>query len=286
MTVLSRNPRATVKGATVVAWDGVAVGAWASVLEDADAIVHLAGKRVDTRPTARNIDELRQSRVYPVRAMGLAWQRAHNPPPVWIQLSSLAIYGNAGEAVLTERAPVPDAGYRQMVGVCRAWEAAFQEVARDVPRRVLLRPGITIGGRGDPATERLALLTRLGFGGPVGSGRQWVSWIGRRDAIAVLCRAIDDATMTGTYHVTAPDAVRNMEMMAAFRTALGKDWGVASPELLATIGAWVLGSDPALALTGRRGFPERLLASGFVFQERSFEATVREAIASSRLGTR
>jgi uncharacterized protein (TIGR01777 family) len=252
-----------------------------SELDGADAIVHLSGKRVDCRPTKRNLAELISSRVGPVRAIGQAWRQVPKPPPIWVQLSSLARYGDTGEAVIDEdTAPLAD-GPPQMVQVCTEWEAAFASVAKLVPRTVVLRAGIGIGGSGDPATERLMWLTRMGLGGKVASGQQWVSWVSLEDFMAVLVRAIDADTMVGVYHVTSPNPIRNREMMATYRSLVGRRFGLSSPAWVTQVGARLLGSDPALALTGRRAVPTRLLKEGYDFVMPDFEEAAALAVAAT-----
>ena len=181
VVILSRSANESVPGTRTVVWDAESVGAWADELDGADAIVHLNGRRVDVRATKRNIDELIASRVQPVRVVGEAIAACPNPPKVWVQSSSLAIFGNGGDAVLDEHSTPTGIGPREMVTVCLAWETAFRQASADMERTVLLRMGIGVGGRNDPATAKLAQLVRIGLGGRVGSGRQWVSWVGLED---------------------------------------------------------------------------------------------------------
>jgi hypothetical protein len=257
------------------------VGDWAGVLVDADVIVHLAGKRVDCRPTASNIDELISSREGTVRLVGEAISRLDDPPGVWVQLSSLAIFGDSDDTIIEESTPVPTSGIRQQVEVCQRWEAAYRQATSGLARTVLLRPAIGIGGNDDPATGQLARLARLGLGGTVGSGHQWVSWIAAIDFFKILNRAVTDTAMSGLYHLTAPNPVPNRELMAAYRKAVGRSFGMPSPAVVVKAGASLLGSDPALALTGRRCIPRRLLDEGYQFQVANIDDAVRLAVEAS-----
>jgi hypothetical protein len=278
VAVLTRGPSEEHDGWRAVHWDAQTVGAWASELEGADAIVHLNGRRVDTRATRRNIDELISSRVEPVRAVGEAIRACRTPPPVWVQSSSLAIFGEGGDAIIDERTTPSGIGPREMVTVCLAWEGAFRQANLGVERSVLLRIGIGLGGAGDPATERLAQIVRLGLGGRVGSGRQWVSWIALDDLLDVTLRAVDEPAMTGLYHVTSPNPVTNAEMMRVYRRLLGRRFGLPGPAIAARLAAPIMGSSASLALTGRRCVPRRLLDEGFAFNHPDFEATARQAL--------
>lgn len=278
VVVLTRGPGRRGDGYRKVTWDGCTVGAWGEELEGAQAVVHLSGRRVDTRATKRNVDDLISSRVQPVRVLGEALRACLAPPPTWVQSSSLAVFGDGGDAVLDEASTPTGLGPREMVTVCLAWEAAFHQATTDADRPVLLRMGIGLGGEGDPATAKLARLVRLGLGGPAGTGRQWVSWVGLDDLLAAMLRAVDDPSMRGTYHVTSPNPVTNAEMMAAYRRLLGRRVGLPAPALLAMAGAPLLGSSASLALTGRRCLPTRLLAEGFEFTQPAFEPAARHAL--------
>jgi len=168
VVVLSRGRRRSGDGWRTVAWDARSVGDWVEELEGADAVVHLTGRRVDTRATRRNIDDLISSRVEPVRVVGDAIRLCAAPPSVWVQSSSLAIFGDGGDEVIDESTTPSGLGPREMVTVCLAWEGAFHQASDGVERRVLLRMGIGLGGERDPATVKLANLVRLGLGGRVG----------------------------------------------------------------------------------------------------------------------
>lgn len=181
--------------------------------------------------------------------VGQAIETLNNPPTVWVQLSSLAIFGDSGDDVIDEATPVPATGPRQQVEVCRRWEQAFNEATIGVERTVLLRPGVAIGGDADPASRQLSLLARFGLGGKIGSGKQWVSWIASEDFFDVLFRAVTDESMSGLYHLTSPGPVQNRDLMAAYRRAAGRGFGIGAPAFVTTIVAWILGSDPGLALT-------------------------------------
>ena len=259
VVVLSRSPGPGPH--RQVAWDGVSVGPWAAELEGA-AVVNLAGAIVDRRPTRKGIELLTSSRVEPTTALREATRRLDAPVPVVVQASTLAIYGDAGDAVLEEGAPPAD-GPPQMAGVAKAWEAAA--VGTNAERTVVLRTGIVLDA-GTPAMDRLVWLTRWGLGGRIGDGRQWTSWIHVADWLAVVRHVLEPSSaLAGVGHATGPEPVTNRELMAALRRTLRRPTAPPTPRLLVRAGAVVLRTDPALALTGRRAVPRRLLDDGFVF---------------------
>ena len=245
-----------------VEWDGRSLGPWAEEL-DGSAVVNLAGELVDRRPTSANVELLTRSRVEPTRALVAASETVTRPVRVWVQASTLAIYGDAGEQLLDESAPAATEP-PQMAGVARAWEAAA-EGAR-TGHLVVLRTGIVLD-TDTPALDRLLWLARCGLGGRVGPGTQWVSWIHIDDWLAIVRSALDEESgLDGVVHATGPRPVRNAELTAALRKVVRRPAALPTPAPLVHLGAVLLRTDPALALTGRRAMPARLLAEGYEFQ--------------------
>lgn len=283
-----------------VEWDGRTVGPWAAELEGS-AVVNLAGELVDRRPTPANTELLTRSRVEPTRALVSASKALTVPVPVLVQASTLAIYGDAGDAVLTEESPPAD-GPPQMAGVARAWEAAARGAHSD--RTVVLRTGIVLDAD-TPALDRLLGLARWGLGGRVGSGRQWVSWVHVDDWLAIVREALSPGSelasggvdqsagvdrsagedrsgpvpLSGVVHATGPEPVRNADLMAALRRVLHRPAAPPTPELLVRLGALVLRTDPALALTGRRALPARLTRAGFRFEHPQLDEALADLLA-------
>lgn len=273
VVVLTRRPRPG--PFRQVEWDGRTVGPWSSELEGS-AVVNLAGELVDRRPTAANVDLLTRSRAEPTRALVEASVGLAEPVPVWVQASTLAIYGDAGDRVLDESAPPAD-GPPQMAGVAKAWEAAAS--GANAARLVTLRTGIVLDND-TPALDRLWSLARWGLGGRVGSGTQWVSWIHIDDWLAIVREMLlpGGPAVSGVVHATGPAPVRNADLMAALRRSVGRPAAPPTPRALVHLGAMLLRTDPALALTGRRAVPARLVEAGFRFQH----ADLDEALADLR----
>jgi uncharacterized protein (TIGR01777 family) len=258
VVVLTRSPRPGRH--RQVQWDGRTVQDWAAELDGA-AVVNLAGELVDRRPTKAGIALLTSSRVEPTRALAEAAARLDRPVPVWIQASTLAIHGDSGEQLLDEQSPPAD-GPPQMPGVAVPWERAAEGV--HAARTVVLRTSFVLD-RNTPALDRLVGITRCGLGGRVGSGRQWVSWIHIADWLGIVRWALDNP-VSGIVVASSPGPVRNAELMAELRRVLHRPPAPPTPALAVRLGALLLGSDPALALTGRRAHPARLLEAGFEFR--------------------
>lgn len=259
VVILSRSVT-RVRWGRQVHWDGRTVGPWASELSDA-ALVNLCGELVFRRPTPANIALLTRSRTEPTRALARACTGLDRPLPVLVQMSTLAIYGDAGEAVLDESAPPADEP-PQMAGVARAWEDAAAEIT--AARQVTLRTGIVFD-RDTPAFDRLTGFVRWGLGGRMGNGRQWISWLHVHDLCAIVRHCVDDPMLSGIVHATSPSPVRNSDLMATLRRTMGRTAGVPTPAPLVRVGSVFMRADPLLVLTGRRCVPKRLLDAGFEF---------------------
>jgi uncharacterized protein (TIGR01777 family) len=273
VVVLTRSPRPDLDLRQVV-WDGRTVGAWAAELEGA-IVLNLAGELVDRRPTPKNIELLRRSRVEPTQALVEASRTLSSPPALWLQMSTLAIYGDAGEDVVDEDHP-PAAGPPQMAGVARAWEHTVEGAKAE--RLVVLRTGIVLD-TGTPAFERLAKLTRFGLGGRVGSGAQWISWLHIDDFSSAVRFVTEASSLEGVVHVTSPNPVRNEQLMATLRSRMRRPWSPPTPTPLVHVGAWLMRTDPALALTGRRCIPRRLQEAGFEFRHPELDEAIAALLA-------
>lgn len=273
VVILSRGLPGATTHARTVHWDGCTLGAWTEELEGATAIINLAGRAVNCRHTAAHRREIVQSRINAVRVIDAALQRAIAPPTIWLQQSSLAIYGDPGERICAEDAPH---GTGFCVDVCHSWEGMLASVQSQV-RLVTMRCGFVLG-EGGAALKFPLMLARAGFGGALGSGKQYVSWIQLED----YCRAVawllanDDAR--GVYNLTSPNPVPNVEYHATLRKVLGKPWFPRIPAPIVRLGAPLLGTQDYLALHGRRCIPARLLAEGFAFKWPDVEDALRVSL--------
>ncbi|GAA4415042.1 TIGR01777 family oxidoreductase [Georgenia halophila] len=284
VVVLTRSPGRVGYGSAVVRelrWDGRTVGPWAAELRTtADggvAVVNLAGKLVDCRPTRANIAALRDSRVRATRALVQASRGLDEPVARWVQASTTAIYSDAGDQPLTESSPVPADGLPQMTGVAQPWEEAASGANTD--HLVLLRTSVVLDAH-TPALDRLMLLVRLGVGGTVGHGRQWFSWIHVADWLRIVRAALGlepGVDLPPGPVIAASDRpVRNSEMMAGLRRAAGRSVGIPTPAPLVHLGSVLLRTDPLLALTGRHTTSEVLAERAWEFRYPTFGAALAE----------
>jgi uncharacterized protein (TIGR01777 family) len=254
-------------------WDGKTPRAFVDDVFKGSILINLAGELVDRVPTKENIELLTSSRVEPTRVLA-EFSAKFGKPKLWLQMSTLAIYGDAGEMTLTEESPPAD-GPAQMAGVAKAWEAEVNPNLAD--RLVIMRTAVVLQPN-TPALSRLATITNLFMGGQVGNGRQWFSWIHYKDFLKAIDFLIKE-DIDGVVHLTSPEPVRNKDLMALLRKVLNKGFALPTPKIAITIGAWLFfRTDPQLALTGRRAIPKKLLGSGFSFDHPQLEESLKDLL--------
>ena len=273
VTLLTRSlkPRVPFEQAL---WNGRSVEeSWGKLLSGS-ILINLAGELVDRRPTRRNIALVKSSRTEPTLAL-VAAAKQHGKPALWLQSSTLAIYGDAGQRILDELA-APANGPEQMAGVAKAWERSVDSSRAN--RVVWMRTAVVLQAN-TPALNRLTNMTKMYLGGTVAKGTQWVSWIHMKDFLNAIDLLIADEGIDGPVHITSPNPVQNRDLMAALRSQLHRPWAPATPSILVKIGAWLLfRTDPALALTGRRAIPKRLVEHGFVFEHGELAEALKDLL--------
>jgi uncharacterized protein (TIGR01777 family) len=279
--VLSRAPHPTPW--RQVAWDSASIGPWVVELEHADVVINLAGRSVNCRYTPRNRKVILESRVRSTQVIGTAIARAAHPPKLWLQASTATIYAHRYDASNDERFgliggtedDVPDT-WRFSVDVALAWEQAAQARVRPHTRLVLLRSAMTMSPDRDGIFDVLLGLVRVGLGGSVGGGQQYVSWIHDQDFIRAITWLIEHDELAGAINLAAPVPLPQAEFMRILRAAWGMPLGLPATTWMAEIGALALGTETELILKSRRVTPGRLLQSGFDFQFPTWEAATQD----------
>lgn len=258
LTLLSRDPRrhrARLGGRVQLISRLAEISAQAPV----DAVINLAGEGIADRPwTAERKRVLRESRVTLTQDLVRWLGTRGTAPAVMISGSAIGWYGDQGDAALDEAA-APREEFTH--ALCAEWESAARPVTALGTRLCLLRLGVVLGRDGG-MLGRLLPAFRAGLGGRVGSGRQWLSWIGRDDVVAAIRRLLADASMQGVYNVTAPQPVTNADFTRALAAALRRPALVPVPALALRL---ALGEMSGLLLGGQKVLPARLQRAGFGF---------------------
>jgi uncharacterized protein (TIGR01777 family) len=261
VVILSRSPEKLSKEMKGVYWDGKTLGQWAKEIDGAQAVINLTGKNVICRYTPENINEIDSSRVNSVRVIDEAIGRCSKPPTAFIQVASLAIYGDRQDEILDESAC---SGQGIPVETCLKWERQFNSGNTPDTRRVLLRFGLALGKEAGVLLH-FGRFARWFLGGQVGNGKQYMSWIHLNDLNGIIRLAIELDEIVGVFNACAPEPVTNIEFMRTLRQELNRPWSPPVPTLAVNIGSWFMGVEPSLALTGRRCIPKRLNEFGFRF---------------------
>ncbi|MGH7971548.1 MAG: epimerase, partial [Limisphaerales bacterium] len=231
--------------------------------------INLAGKSVNCRYNARNRREILDSRVDSTRVLGEAIGRCARPPQVWLNASTATVYRHTFGAAWDESGETEasaEAKDRFSVEVAWAWEQALNDAASPRTRKVAMRMAMVLGLGKNSVFPVLCRLTKLGLGGRMGNGRQFVSWIHERD----FCRAVEwlisHNELEGPVNLVAPHPLPNAEMMRTLRQVCGVPFGLPASDWMLEVGAFLLRTETELLIKSRRVIPGRLVKTGFEFQ--------------------
>lgn len=274
--ILSRKHKADDENCRTVLWDGHTKGEWMNCLNDADLLINLCGKNVNCRYTKENKAEIINSRIIPTTLLGNVVEDMTNPPKLWINITSATIYRHAEDHPQDEESG--DIGYGFSIDVCRKWEEAFFETNTAFTRKIALRMGIVFG-RADGAFPRLLNLVRFGLGGKQGDGQQYVSWIHEQDAAKCTEWLMQHEELNGVINCTAPEPVKNAELMCTIRHAYGVTLGLPSPAWLLELGAIAIGTETELLLKSRWVMPKRLLDNDYNFLFPKADHAIRDLLS-------
>ena len=227
----------------------------------ADVIINLAGENVGRRWTRKRKARILDSRVQTTEAL------VNARPRTLISASAVGFYGPRGDEVLDESA---DGGSGFLAGVTRQWEAAAHR-ADSFARVVIFRFGVVLGRDGG-ALKQMMLPFRFGAGGPIGSGRQWTSWVDREDVFRAIEWAIDDPAVRGTYNITAPEPVRNRDFARALGRAMHRPSFLPVPGFALRLLFGEMADE--MLLGGQRVVPNRAMREGFSFRYPTLEASL------------
>jgi uncharacterized protein len=263
VAVLTRNP-SNVHAGRALPWSPASEGSWVEDVASADVVINLAGENVGGgRWTDARKERISQSRVAATTALVSAMARnpdkTNGRPRTLINASAIGFYGDRGDEPLDEDSP-PGTGF--LPDVTKRWEE-LARTAEPFARVVILRFGIVLAADGG-ALAKLLLPFRLGAGGPMGSGRQWMSWIDREDVLRMIEWSIDHHNISGVYNVTAPNPATNRDFAKALGRVLHRPAILPTPAFALRL---ALGAEMAdeMLLSGQRVLPKRATKEGFTF---------------------
>jgi hypothetical protein len=294
VTVITRGPY-TAPWQTVH-WDGLTLGPWVETLEGADVCIHLSGRSVNCRATARNRRELYDSRIGPTRLLHQAFACLVNPPRLWMNASTATIYRHSldkamdeatgeigGNELISPRRRAPEK-WNWTVELVKDWESAFFGAATPRTRKIALRTALVFSPAPGSVFATLSHLVRAGLGGTQGNGHQLVSWMHESDYARALEFLMNHEDIDGPVNLSAPHPLPNREFMAALREAWEMPNGLPAPAALLKIGMFFLRTEPELVLKSRYVVPGRLLDAGFQFEFPTWPEAAADLVRQWRKG--
>jgi uncharacterized protein (TIGR01777 family) len=274
LIALTRSPQ-TDDIARWVVWDGRSLGDWASEIDGADAVIHLAGDPIASgRWTPAKKARIRQSRLQGTAAIVAAIERADRRPKVLISGSAIGFYGARGPERVTE-ADGPGSDF--LAQVCLEWESAARLAAVYGVRLVLLRTGIVLSAHGGALAKMLPVF-KLGLGGAIGSGKQGFPWIHLDDEVGLIRWTLANAAVDGPLNATAPEPVSNAAFTKALNQALGKPGFLPVPALGLKL---ALGEQADMLLSGAFVHPQKALDLGYAFRFPTLPAALADVLGQA-----
>ena len=263
IVILTRSPQQASNRfpqAEIVGYNPLKSGEWQATISGCDAVINLAGEPIaEKRWTPDQKQVMLESRKLGTEKIVEAIAQATVKPPVLINASAIGYYGTSETSKFDETSP---AGTDFLAQVCTAWEAAAQAATVSGTRVVILRLGIVLGENGGVLGKMLAPFSAF-VGGPIGSGKQWFSWIHRDDVVKLIIAAITDPQIEGVYNATAPNPVTMETFAQTLGTVMSRPSWLPVPNFALEA---LLGEGAIVVLQGQQVIPTQTLAQGFEFQ--------------------
>jgi uncharacterized protein (TIGR01777 family) len=267
-------PTAVFPNVEIVAYSPLESGNWQRSISGCDAVVNLAGAPIaESRWTPERKQEISDSRKIGTRKIVEAIAQANPKPTVLINSSAIGFYGTSETATFEESAK-PGSDF--LAQVCQDWENEAERVKSSGVRLVILRTGIVLGMGG--AIAKMLLPFRMFAGGPIGSGRQWFSWIHRDDLVSLILQALTQTDMAGTYNATAPNPVRMAELCQALGQVMNRPSWLPVPDFALEA---LLGDGAQVVLQGQQVLPKRTELSGFKFAYSTVKPALEEILSQT-----
>jgi uncharacterized protein (TIGR01777 family) len=258
-----------------VQWDPMRATVDVAGLGGVDVVIHLSGAGIaDCRWTEERKQLLRSSRIDTTRVLVDSLSRLKQKPRVLIVASAIGYYGTRGDEILTESSIN---GTDFLALLCRDWEAEASRAAAMGLRTIMLRTGVVLSGKGG-ALPRMLTPFKLGVGGRLGSGQQWMSWIAIEDVVGIIRHAIANEQVSGSVNVVAPNPVRNEEFTRLLAGMLHRPAIFPAPAFVLRLAMGEMAD--AVLLSSDRVMPERMLAAGYKFRFEILEPALRAAVLS------
>ncbi len=261
------------RGSSSIHWDDNE--AMVAAIDNAEMVINLAGKPINTRFTESNKEELVSSRVNTTLSIGKAISQCANPPSTWFNASGAHIYGTKDQKAFTEADPLDDEFFPAVMA--QKWEDALEQCKLPKTRKVALRISIVLGKDGGVLQPYL-MLSKLLLGGKHGSGQQKFSWLHLEDFFEIILFVHQNKNINGPINLCSPEVVSNAELMQTIRKCLGVPFGFPAPAFGIKIGASMMGIEPDLILSSLSVYPQKLIQAGYQFRYPKLKDALAEII--------
>ena len=273
--VIALTRRASFSPLETITWDLDQGRFDASALEGVDAVVHLAGEPVAKRWNQARKNAIRQSRVRGTKLLVEGLKSLKNPPKLLVSASAVGFYGDGGDTELDESAP-PGEGF--LSDVCHEWEKATMEALGLGIRAVCMRTGIVLSTQGG-ALGQMLLPFKLGLGGPLGSGKQWMPWIHIDDIVGAFRYVMANDDLVGAVNGTSPNPATNADFTKALGRALHRPAVLPVPAFGLKL---LFGEMAQILLEGQRALPKKLLFTGYEFKYPDLSSALEDVIGQRK----
>ncbi len=276
--VLTRNPNKAQKVFPASAYSQLEIvqytpqesGEWQKSISGCDAVVNLAGEPIAERWSPQQKQAIMSSRQIGTRKLVEAISTAEQKPQVLVSGSAIGYYGTSETAAFVENSP---AGNDFLAQVCQSWEAEAQKVTELGVRLVILRLGIVLADGG--ALGKMIGPFKMFAGGPIGSGKQWFSWIHRDDLVNLIVQAINQIDMSGVYNATSPHPVRMNKLCQTLGEVMNRPSWLPVPDFVLEV---LLGDGAIVVLEGQQVLPQKTQSTGFNYQYADLKPALVEII--------
>jgi uncharacterized protein (TIGR01777 family) len=265
-------PKSAFPSVEIVAYTPTESGDWQGAVSGCDGVVNLAGEPISERWTPAHKQSILNSRKLGTRKIVEAISQANPKPQVLVNSSAIGYYGTSETATFDETSPP---GNDFLAQVCQEWESEAEKVKSAGVRLVILRTGIVLGLGG--AIAKMLMPFKLFAGGPVGTGRQWFSWIHRDDLVNLIIQALTQPTIEGTFNATAPNPVRMSELSTTMGQVLNRPSWLPVPAFALEV---LLGDGAQVVLEGQQVLPKRTQSIGFQYQYPTVRQALEQVLAS------
>jgi uncharacterized protein (TIGR01777 family) len=254
-------------------WDGSSLGDWCEQINHVDAIINLAGENIGLkRWSDKRKQQITESRINAGRILTEAIKKATNYPKVFVQASAIGYYGTKVPGILTEESPNGD---DFLADLSQKWERSSYEIESLGIRRIVIRTGVVLS-KNDGALNRMLLPFKLFVGGPIGSGRQIISWIHPEDEIAAIEFLLEKEETSGAYNLTAQESISNAAFGRLLAKTIHRPYWFPVPGMALRL---LLGEMSTLVLNGQNVAPKRLIEAGFQFKFGQLNGALKNLMA-------